>query len=71
MKMVLECVISKLFMIKTGKLIYDRKTIKKAMDKLYGLEVCKFIMDMDNDFLILSEEIRENLLGIKNFSIRR
>ena len=50
---------------KTGKLIYDRKLEEGNGQAIYGLEVCK-AMDMDNDFLVLSEEIRKNLLGIKN-----
>lgn len=49
----------------TGKLIYDRKLEEGNGQAIYGLEVCK-AMDMDNDFLVLSEEIRKNLLGIKN-----
>ena len=50
---------------KTGKLIYDRKLEEGNGQAIYGLEVCK-AMDMDSDFLVLSEEIRKNLLGIKN-----
>ena len=50
---------------KQVKLIYDRKLEEGNGQAIYGLEVCK-AMDMDNDFLILSEEIRKNLLGIKN-----
>ena len=49
----------------TGKLIYDRKLEEGNGQAIYGLEVCK-AMDMDNDFLVLSEEIRKSLLGIKN-----
>ena len=49
----------------TGKLIYDRKLEEGNGQAIYGLEVCK-AMDMDNDFLVLSEEIRKNLLGVKN-----
>ena len=49
----------------TGKLIYDRKLEEGNGQAIYGLEVCK-AMDMDNDFLVLSEEIRKKLLGVKN-----
>jgi DNA mismatch repair protein MutS len=48
----------------TGELIYDRKLQDGNGHAIYGLEVCK-AMDMDSDFLKLSESIRKNLLGEK------
>ena len=49
---------------KTGELIYDRKLQDGNGHAIYGLEVCK-AMDMDSDFLKLSESIRKDLLGEK------
>ena len=49
---------------KTGELIYDRKLQDGSGHAIYGLEVCK-AMDMDSDFLKLSESIRKDLLGEK------
>ena len=48
----------------TGELIYDRKLQEGNGQAIYGLEVCK-AMDMDSDFLKLSETIRKDLLGVK------
>ena len=48
---------------KTGELIYDRKLEDGSGPAIYGLEVCK-AMDMDSDFIKLSEEIRKGLLEI-------
>ena len=48
----------------TGELIYDRKLQDGNGHAIYGLEVCK-AMDMDSDFLKLSETIRKDLLGEK------
>ena len=48
----------------TGELIYDRKLQDGSGQAIYGLEVCK-AMDMDNDFLLLSEQIRKDLIGQK------
>ena len=48
----------------TGELIYDRKLEEGNGPAIYGLEVCK-AMDMDAEFLRLSEEIRKDLLGVK------
>ena len=49
---------------KTGELIYDRKLQDGNGHAIYGLEVCK-AMDMDSDFLKLSESIRKDLIGEK------
>ena len=49
---------------KTGDLIYDRKLQDGNGHAIYGLEVCK-AMDMDSDFLKMSETIRKELLGEK------
>ena len=48
-----------------GGLIYDRKLQDGSGQAIYGLEVCK-AMDMDQEFLLLSEKIRKDLLGIKH-----
>ena len=47
----------------TGELVYDRKLEPGNGPSIYGLEVCK-AMDMDREFLLLSEEIRKELLNI-------
>ena len=46
------------------KLIYNRKMTEGSGNAIYGLEVCK-AMDMDNTFLKTANEIRQNLMGIK------
>jgi len=46
----------------TGELIYDRKLEEGNGPTIYGLEVCR-AMDMDADFLKLSEQIRKQILG--------
>ena len=53
-----------IFNEETGELIYDRKLQDGSGQAIYGLEVCK-AMDMDNDFLLLSEQIRKDLIGQK------
>ena len=50
-----------IFNEETGELIYDRKLQDGSGQAIYGLEVCK-AMDMDNDFLLLSEQIRKDLI---------
>ena len=47
---------------KTGELIYDRKLELGNGPTIYGLEVCR-AMDMDLEFLKLSENIRKHILG--------
>ena len=47
----------------SGKLIYDRKLTPGNGPAIYGLEVCK-AMDMDAEFIMLSENIRKNLLEL-------
>ena len=47
---------------KTGELIYDRKLENGNGPTIYGLEVCR-AMDMDLEFLKLSENIRKHILG--------
>ena len=50
-----------IFNEETGELIYDRRKLQDGSGQaIYGLEVCK-AMDMDNDFLLLSEQIRKDL----------
>ena len=51
-----------LFNEETGELMYDRKLEPGNGPTIYGLEVCR-AMDMDNDFLKLSEQIRKQILG--------
>jgi len=46
----------------TGELIYDRKLEVGNGPTIYGLEVCR-AMDMDAEFLKLSETIRKQILG--------
>jgi len=46
----------------TGELIYDRKLEAGNGPTIYGLEVCR-AMDMDSEFLKLSEQIRKQILG--------
>ena len=48
----------------SGVLVYDRKLEYGNGPAMYGLEVCK-AMNMDTDFLLLAEEIRKDLLGVK------
>jgi DNA mismatch repair protein MutS len=48
----------------TGDLIYNRKIEKGSGDAIYGLEVCK-AMDMDSAFLKDANEIRQNIMGVK------
>jgi len=47
-----------IFNNQTGELIYDRKLEEGNGPTIYGLEVCR-AMDMDSDFLLLSEKIRK------------
>ena len=51
-----------IFNEETKELIYDRKLEKGNGPTIYGLEVCR-AMDMDNDFLLLSEKIRKQIIG--------
>jgi len=51
-----------IFNEETGELIYDRKLEPGNGPTIYGLEVCR-AMDMDSDFLKLSEQIRKQILG--------
>jgi len=53
-----------IFDMENDLLIYDRKLEKGNGPAVYGLEVCR-AMKMDTSFLTLSEEIRKDLLGIK------
>jgi DNA mismatch repair protein MutS len=53
-----------IFNEETGELVYDRKLQEGSGKAIYGLEVCK-AMDMDSDFLLLSEQIRKDLIGQK------
>ena len=45
-------------------LVYDRKLTPGNGPAMYGLEVCR-AMKMEPDFLLLSEEIRKDLMGVK------
>lgn len=47
----------------TKKLIYNRKLQEGNGSTLYGIEVCKSL-DLDKDFLIMANKIRQNILGI-------
>ena len=49
----------------SGKLIYDRKLTEGSGNSIYGLEVCKS-MDMDQDFLEDANNIRQEIMGLKN-----
>jgi DNA mismatch repair protein MutS len=51
-----------IFNEETGELIYDRKLETGNGPTIYGLEVCR-AMDMDSEFLKLSEQIRKQILG--------
>ena len=51
-----------IFNEETGELIYDRKLEEGNGPTIYGLEVCR-AMDMDMEFLKLSEQIRKQILG--------
>jgi DNA mismatch repair protein MutS len=51
-----------IFNEETGELIYDRKLEAGNGPTIYGLEVCR-AMDMDSEFLKLSEQIRKQILG--------
>ena len=51
-----------IFNEETGELIYDRKLEEGNGPTIYGLEVCR-AMDMDIEFLKLSEQIRKQILG--------
>ena len=51
-----------IFNEETGELIYDRKLEPGNGPTIYGLEVCR-AMDMDAEFLKLSEQIRKQILG--------
>lgn len=53
-----------IFNKETGELVYDRKLEEGNGPTIYGLEVCR-AMDMDNDFLMLSEKIRKQIVGEK------
>ena len=54
-----------IFNKETGELVYDRKLEEGNGPTIYGLEVCR-AMDMDNDFLMLSEKIRKQIVGEKD-----
>ena len=45
-------------------LVFDRKLKDGPGDSIYGLEVCRSL-DLDNDFLKLANEIRQEVLGIE------
>ena len=51
-----------IFNEETGELVYDRKLEEGNGPTIYGLEVCR-AMDMDIEFLKLSENIRKQILG--------
>ena len=53
-----------IFDMDNDTLVYDRKLEPGNGPAVYGLEVCS-AMKMDQDFLLLAEEIRKDLLGIK------
>jgi len=55
---------------KTGKLIYNRKLKLGSGNAIYGLEVAK-AMDLDNDFILLANQIRHEVLGISNNIIEK
>ena len=44
-------------------LVYDRKLTPTRGPAMYGLEVCRD--KMEPDFLLISEEIRKDLMGVK------
>ena len=50
---------------KTGKLVYNRKLKLGSGNAIYGLEVAK-AMDLDKNFILLANEIRQEVLGISN-----
>ena len=52
------------FDMENDLLIYDRKLEPGNGPAVYGLEVCR-AMKMEPDFLLISEEIRKNLMGVK------
>ncbi len=49
----------------TKKLIYNRKLQEGNGSTLYGIEVCKSL-DLDKEFLLMANKIRQNLLGINS-----
>ena len=53
-----------IFNQETDMLIYDRKLEPGNGPAMYGLEVCR-AMKMEPDFLLISEEIRKDLMGVK------
>jgi len=48
------------------KLIYNRKLKEGQGNELYGLEVCKSL-NMGNDFLLLANDIRKEILNINSY----
>ena len=53
-----------IFNAEKDMLVYDRKLTPTSGPAMYGLEVCR-AMKMEPDFLLISEEIRKNLMGVK------
>jgi DNA mismatch repair protein MutS len=53
-----------IFSPENDMLVYDRKLTPGNGPAMYGLEVCR-AMKMEPDFLLLSEEIRKDLMGVK------
>ena len=53
-----------IFNAEKDMLVYDRKLTPTSGPAMYGLEVCR-AMKMEPDFLLISEEIRKGLMGVK------
>ena len=53
-----------IFNAEKDMLVYDRKLTPTSGPAMYGLEVCR-AMKMEPDFLLISEEIRKDLMGVK------